>query len=59
MLTGIFSTLLIPEVRTARLDSLAMGLTNAISQTKGKSLEELSGEDQDNFIQEAHPSKVI
>ena len=31
MLTGIFSTLLIPE-------------------TKGKSLEELSGEDQDNFI---------
>jgi PHS family inorganic phosphate transporter-like MFS transporter len=33
MLTGIFSTLLIPE-------------------TKGKSLEELSGEDQDHFIQD-------
>jgi PHS family inorganic phosphate transporter-like MFS transporter len=32
MLTGIFSTLLIPE-------------------TKGKSLEELSNEDQDGFIQ--------
>jgi len=31
MLTGIFSTLLIPE-------------------TKGKTLEELSGEDQENFV---------
>jgi hypothetical protein len=31
MMTGIFSTLLIPE-------------------TKGKSLEELSGEDQDGFV---------
>lgn len=41
MLSGIFSTLLIPE-------------------TKGKSLEELSGEDQDNFIQEeGHPRAVI
>ncbi|GAA5828845.1 hypothetical protein JCM11251_005894 [Rhodosporidiobolus azoricus] len=37
MLTGIFSTLLLPE-------------------TKGKTLEELSGEDQDNFVAAAPPS---
>lgn len=34
MLTGLFSTYLIPE-------------------TKGKTLEELSGEDQDDFIHES------
>jgi len=38
MLTGIFSTLLIPE-------------------TKGKSLEELSGEDQENFVAAPHASQ--
>ncbi|BGP48482.1 hypothetical protein JCM10450v2_004358 [Rhodotorula kratochvilovae] len=37
MLTGIFSTLLLPE-------------------TKGKTLEELSGEDQDNFVAQEAPA---
>jgi PHS family inorganic phosphate transporter-like MFS transporter len=47
MLTGIFSTLLIPE-------------------TKGRSLEELSNEDQEGFVQgmisplnAAHPSNLL
>ena len=37
MLTGIFSTLLLPE-------------------TKGKTLEELSGEDQDHFVSAPAPA---
>ena len=57
MFTGIFSTLLIPEtaVRFFLLSfffpsTSIRSATDVSSCTQGKSLEELSGEDQENFI---------